>query len=77
MAVPPSAATFAPQEAAVQAAASPQTDAVNPVSVIVIPDRGKYHTSECRYVRGADDALELSKAAAMRQGYRACGACNP
>ena len=45
--------------------------------VVVIPDRGKYHTSECRYVRGAEDALTLTKAAATKQGYEACGVCNP
>ncbi|MCW2499142.1 MAG: hypothetical protein JWN87_818 [Frankiales bacterium] len=45
--------------------------------VVVIPDRGKFHTAECRYVRGAEDTLELSKAAATRQGYEACGVCNP
>ena len=45
--------------------------------VIVIPDRGRYHTAECRYVRGADGTLELTKAAATKQGYVACGVCNP
>jgi hypothetical protein len=45
--------------------------------VVVIPDRGKFHTAECRYVRGAEDTLELTRAAAAKQGYEACGVCNP
>ena len=45
--------------------------------VIVMPDRGKFHTPSCRYVRGAEGALELTRAAATRQGYVACGVCNP
>jgi hypothetical protein len=45
--------------------------------VIVIPDRGKFHTTECRYVRGAEGTLELTRAAATKQGYEACGVCNP
>ena len=45
--------------------------------VIVIPDRGKYHTADCRYVRGAEGAVELTKATAARRGYEACGVCNP
>jgi hypothetical protein len=45
--------------------------------VVVIPDRGKFHTAECRYVRGAEGTLELTRAAATRQGYQACGVCNP
>ena len=45
--------------------------------VIVIPDRGKFHTSECRYVRGAEGTLELTRAAAVKQGYDACGVCSP
>ncbi len=45
--------------------------------VVVIPDRGKFHTADCRYVRGAEDTLELTKAAATKQGYAACGVCNP
>jgi hypothetical protein len=45
--------------------------------VIVIPDRGRYHTADCRYVRGAEGTLELTKASATRQGYEPCGVCNP
>ena len=46
-------------------------------SVVVIPDRGKYHRAECRYVRDVDEAEVLTKSAASRQGYAACGVCKP
>ena len=59
--------------AAKKAAAAP----VKRGGVIVIPDRGKYHTPDCRYVRGAEGTLELTKAAATKQGYQPCGVCNP
>ena len=45
--------------------------------VIVIPDRGKFHTPGCRYVRDAVGAVELTKATASKQGYDACGVCKP
>jgi hypothetical protein len=66
--------------AAPAAAKAPAKKAAAPAKkggVIVIPDRGKYHTAECRYVRGAEGTLELTKAAATKQGYQACGVCNP
>ena len=74
-AAPIKAAKAAPPKAspAKKAAAAP----VKRGGVIVIPDRGKYHTPDCRYVRGAEDTLELTKAQANRQGYDACGVCNP
>jgi len=43
----------------------------------VIPDRNKYHTADCRYVRGADGVQVLTKVAATRAGYDACGVCKP
>ena len=46
-------------------------------SVVVIPDRGKFHRAECRYVRDVDGAEAMSKSAASRQGYAACGVCKP
>ena len=46
-------------------------------TVMVIPDRGKYHQADCRFVRGNDEALEMSKASARRQGYEPCGVCKP
>ncbi|MGI8536688.1 MAG: hypothetical protein ACR2K2_09360 [Mycobacteriales bacterium] len=46
-------------------------------SVVVIPDRNRYHRDDCRFVRGVDDAEVLTKAQASRQGYDACGVCKP
>jgi hypothetical protein len=69
-----------PTRAATVAAPATAAGAVagnRPGSVVVIPDRGKYHRAECRYVRGVDEAEVLSKTAAGRQGYAACGVCKP
>jgi outer membrane biosynthesis protein TonB len=46
-------------------------------NVVVIPDRGKFHRAECRYVRNADETSTMSRTAAARQGYDACGVCKP
>lgn len=46
-------------------------------TVVVIPDRGRYHRPDCRFVRDAPNAQERSKAAARRAGYEACGVCKP
>ena len=46
-------------------------------SVVVIPDRGRFHRAQCRYVRGVAGATTLSKSAATKQGYDACGVCKP
>lgn len=45
--------------------------------VVVIPDRGRFHTADCRFVRDALGTEELSRTAATRQGYKACGVCKP
>jgi hypothetical protein len=58
-------------------AAAKKTSTRTAATVVVIPDRGKFHTSECRFVRDADATLELTKAQARRQGYEACGVCKP
>jgi hypothetical protein len=44
---------------------------------VVIPDRGKFHRPECRFVRDVDGAEVFSRAAAGKQGYAACGVCKP
>ncbi|MCW2679444.1 MAG: hypothetical protein JWM62_845 [Frankiales bacterium] len=62
--------------AAVPAAAAP-APAKKAGSVVVIPDRGKFHKADCRYVRDVPEAEVLSKSAATRQGYAACGVCKP
>ncbi len=70
----------APSKAAVAAVASTPAAAKaakKPGSVVVIPDRGKFHQAECRYVRGVPGAEVLTRSAATRQGYAACGVCKP
>ena len=73
------ATTVSAAKAAAAAAGvpTPARSAAARGQVVVIPDRGKYHTSECRYVRGVDGAQVLSKTAATRAGYDACGVCKP
>jgi hypothetical protein len=74
------AAKKAPSKAATAALASTpaaSTAAKKAGSVVVIPDRGKFHKAECRYVRDVAEAEVLSKTAATRQGYAACGVCKP
>jgi hypothetical protein len=70
----------APSKAAAAAVASTPAGAAassRAGSVVVIPDRGKFHRADCRYVRGVAEAETLSKTAAGRQGYAACGVCKP
>lgn len=88
-AAPAKAAKAAPVKAAPAKAAKAASAKAAPVKkaaaaapvkrggVVVIPDRGKFHTADCRYVRGAEGTLEMTKAAASKQGYVACGVCNP
>lgn len=45
--------------------------------MLVIPDRGRYHKQDCRFVRGVETAVSLTKTAAARQGYAPCGVCRP
>lgn len=73
------ATTVSAAKAAAAAAgvAAPAKPAAPRGSVVVIPDRGKFHTSECRYVRGVDGTQVMSKTAATRSGYDACGVCKP
>ena len=78
--VPTPAKTVAAKAASAKAAPVKKAAAAAPVKrggVVVIPDRGKFHTADCRYVRGAEGTLEMTKAAASKQGYVACGVCNP
>jgi len=56
--------------AARRAAAAPA------VTVVVVPDRDKYHKETCRYAKNPA-AMTMTKAAARRQGYTACGTCKP
>jgi hypothetical protein len=83
-AAPAKSAAKAPAKGASKAAAAAAAStpaaasaAQKPGSVVVIPDRGKFHKPDCRFVRDATDAQELSRAQASRQGYDACGVCKP
>ena len=77
---PPQAGpTAAPSSAALLAAEStPEAaSATRSGSVVVIPDRGRFHLPQCRYVRGVAGAQVLTRDAASQQGYVACGVCKP
>ncbi len=45
--------------------------------VVVIPDRGKYHRAECRFVRNVEGTMSLTRDGASQKGYGACGVCKP
>ena len=60
-----------PKPAARKAAAPKATE-----SVVIVPDRNKFHKETCRYANNPA-AMTMSKAAARRQGYTACGVCKP
>jgi hypothetical protein len=45
-------------------------------TVVVVPDRDKFHKETCRYAKNPA-AMTMTKAAARRQGYTACGTCKP
>ena len=73
---PAKAAAKAPARAAAKAPAKAAASAPKRGGVIVIPDRGKFHKADCRYVRGVRGALELTRAQAVKQGYEPCGVCS-
>lgn len=68
-------AKAAPAKAAAKAA--PAKAAASGAQVVVIPDRGKFHTGTCRFVKDVPGTLTIAKATAKRQGYTACGVCKP
>ena len=77
---PPGAGpTAAPSSAALLAAEStPEAaSATRSGSVVVIPERGRFHLPQCRYVRGVGGAQVLTRDAAGQKGYVACGVCKP
>ena len=45
-------------------------------SVVVIPDRDKFHKDSCRYAKNPA-AMSMTKVAAKRQGYKPCATCKP
>ena len=74
----PAAKAAAPAKAAAKPAKATKS-AAKPAAgtVVVIPDRDKFHTGECRFVRDVAGTLTVSKATAKRQGYAPCGVCKP
>jgi hypothetical protein len=70
----PAKAAAAPAKAAAKAAPA---KAATGAQVVVIPDRGKFHTETCRFVKDVPGTLTIAKATAKRQGYTACGICKP
>jgi hypothetical protein len=86
----PAKAAKAPSKAAAKAAASTpgaapaEAPAAAPAKasarrgrVVVIPDRGKFHAPDCRFVRDALGTEELTRTQAGKQGYAPCGVCKP
>jgi hypothetical protein len=67
----------APSPAATAAAGTSAAASRRSGTVVVIPDRGKFHRAECRYVRGVAGAETRSKTQAGKQGFTACGVCKP
>lgn len=63
---------------AAKAAGKPRTRtaAAESGNVVVVPDRDKFHKDTCRYAKNPA-AMSMTKAAAKRQGYKACGVCKP
>lgn len=45
--------------------------------VYVTPKGGKYHLSDCRYVKGRTDTTAYTVAEAKAKGYQPCKVCNP
>ena len=69
------AAKSTAKSGAKKAAAKPAA-AAGASSVVVIPDRDKFHRDSCRYAKNPA-AMSMTKAAAKRQGYKPCATCKP
>lgn len=46
-------------------------------TVVAIPERGTYHQSGCRFVKGRRDTERIQLTTAKSRGYSACGVCKP
>ncbi|MGH2722805.1 MAG: hypothetical protein ACRDI0_00815 [Actinomycetota bacterium] len=66
-----------PKKAATTKAAAAKPTARTTARVVAIPERGTYHESGCRFVKGRTDTERLTKSTAKRRGYSACGVCKP
>jgi len=72
----PAAARSTTRSAAKKTAAKKPAAAASAGTVVVIPDRDKFHRDTCRYAKNPA-AMSLTKAAAKRQGYKPCATCKP
>jgi hypothetical protein len=70
------APTRAARPATKKPAAKKPAAATTSGSVVVIPDRDKYHRASCRYAKNPA-AMSMTKAAAKRQSYKPCATCKP
>lgn len=58
--------------------ATPKPAAPSPRSrVISLPERGTFHRSGCRYIKGRRDTERITLGTAQKRGYLACGVCKP
>ncbi|MGH2786055.1 MAG: hypothetical protein ACRDJ1_12395 [Actinomycetota bacterium] len=71
----PAAARSTTRSTAKKPAAKTSTTA-SAGSVVVIPDRDKFHRDSCRYAKNPA-AMSMTKVAAKRQGYKPCATCKP
>jgi hypothetical protein len=71
------AKTAATKTAAKKTSAAGKKTAAGSATVVVIPDRDKFHTADCRFVKGVRGTARLPKTEARQQGYQACGVCKP
>lgn len=73
------AAKASPSKAAAKGAPAKKAAASRSTGgqVVAIPERGTYHQAGCRFVKGRRDTEKLTKSAASRKGYTACGVCRP
>lgn len=46
-------------------------------TVVVIPQRSRFHTPQCRFVRDVVGTQQLTRSQADEQGYVPCGVCRP
>ena len=72
----PAAARATTRSTAKKTAAKKPAAAASTGTVVVIPDRDKFHRDTCRYAKNPA-AMSLTKAAAKRQGYKPCATCKP
>jgi hypothetical protein len=56
--------------------ARPRPEAGGPDDVVAVPELGRFHRPSCRYA-AVEGAVPMSRAAARRRAYTACGICRP